>query len=166
MIRLTFEQVENGRQSVTAYACDGYRIIKTKEKAMAKSEAAFTVFIGIPAVKPKKTDMVTVTLEGAEATVSFGNVSFRFKQPKEDAKGYNMNELYDQQGKTHFATQKAVSHVNPTFLQELARGLEKSLPVQLAMTIEIPDTPNGLIKLSRGETEIYLCPVRTPSCVK
>jgi len=166
MVRLTFERAENGTQSVTAYTCDGYRIIKTMEKAMVKTEAAFTVFIGIPAVKPKKTDMVTVTLDGDKSTVSFGNISFRFKQPKEDAKGHNMNELFDQQEKTHSAAQKTVFHVNPTYLRELARSLEKSLPAQLAMAIEIPDTPNGLIKLSRGETEIYLCPMRAPSCAK
>lgn len=63
-----------------AYACDGYRAAEGVAFCTEDSDA-FTAYIDIPRVLPKKECLVKVVLEDGFCTVSFEGVSMRTRQP-------------------------------------------------------------------------------------
>lgn len=160
----TYIQLFFAEDKVTAYACDGYRIIRHTEPSF--SEQGFSVAIDIPKLMPGKLEMATVRLEDGEASLSFGNVTFRTKQPKDDS--LDMKELYEEVDWTtkpaseqikELPTEDGEAWVNPAYLKEIARCLPAGNIKKEYVHIQIA---SGVapVKLTCGSTEALLLQVR------
>lgn len=153
-MELHFEQKENGVTTVTGYCTDGYRILKHTENCLL-SGSPFVVRLRQLQLKPKD-ELVMITPEKDQTTVSFGNVSFSFNIPA--APNYSIQELFQGVAKDHKA-EKAVC-VNTSYLRQIVNGMVSGNSASQSRVFLELDSGTRPIKLSDEQTEAFLLPIR------
>lgn len=160
MMQFYFEESEGGDCTVTGYACDGYRIVKTYGSCSLQG-GSFTAQVRAPRVKPGRYDLVIFTPEKEAVTVSFGEVSFRYPEPREKV---DFRELYRRLDEKF--TEQASVWLNPEYLKEMAASMDAGR-TQLARSRREPVkvTLQGsvqAVKMQCDKVTGFVLPVREP----
>lgn len=153
-LQLVFGRDEKGRSIVDGYACNGVSLAHATSPCALVGDA-FTVYIDIPRLKPKKNSLVRISLGSKKACVAFDDVSFSTLQTG------NPKDL--QSIRSSFKDEEDTKTVlmNPVLLKKMATAMcsgNFSRKVKVTVGGEV-----SIVSFQAEDAEIFICPIR-PTC--
>lgn len=155
MLQLFFDVDEHGQGVVDGYTCNGYMLLNYTAPCVW-SGTPFDVYIRRPQILPQKFDVVTISSCGEYTTVSFGEVSFRYKYPC-NVKVKNLRQLLDKLGQTEVGRIRA----NPELLKKAVDGIIAADRGEAHKSIHISiGGPTEAIHIQGKNSKAYVLPLR------
>lgn len=150
-LQLVFGKDEKCRSIVDGYACNSVSMAHATASCALVGDA-FTVYIDIPRLKPKRNSLVRISLKGKTAHVAFDDVSFSTFQTG------NPNDL--QAIRNSFKDEEDTKTVlmDPVLLKKMATAMcSGNLPRRVKVTVggEV-----SMVSFQDEGAEIFICPMR------